>query len=192
MRIFSASVIGRLMLVSLMFPTTVTLAEIENLQAHQNKNENIITISQGNIEIAENSNSDRARLSLDDLSLKTIREAGIERSNSKRLAHYKPRLDSYIPPKGEVSILVTGYSSTPDQTWGNPFITASGTHVHNGTMACPPQYPFGTKIKIQSMGTFMCEDRGGRIKGNHFDMWFESRVEALNWGKRIVSAEIVK
>lgn len=168
------------MIASLMFPTTATLAEIGDSQTHQNKNENIIVISQGNIELAENLNSGRKRLSLDDLSLKTIRETGIEKSNSKRLAHYKPRLDSYIPLKGEMSILVTGYSSTPDQTWGNPFITASGTHVHNGTMACPPQYPFGTKIKIQSMGTFVCEDRGGMIKGNHFDMWFTSRAHATH------------
>jgi len=87
-------------------------------------------------------------------------------------------------------ILVTGYSSTPDQCWGNPFITASGARVHHGTMACPPQYPFGTEIVIEGVGVFICEDRGGAIKGNHFDMWFASRQEALSWGKRTVQAKI--
>lgn len=89
-------------------------------------------------------------------------------------------------------ILVTGYSSTPDQCWGNPFITASGTRVHVGTMACPPEYPFGTKVKIKDVGVFVCEDRGGAIKGNHFDMWFTSRSKALAWGRRIVEAEIIR
>lgn len=91
----------------------------------------------------------------------------------------------------KMDILVTGYSSTPDQCWGNPFITASGARVHVGTMACPPEYPFGTKIEIDGMGTYVCEDRGGAIKGNHFDMWFESRGEALQWGKRVVEARII-
>ena len=90
------------------------------------------------------------------------------------------------------NILVTGYSSTPDQCWGNPFITASGEHVKVGTMACPPQYAFGTQIEIEGMGTYVCEDRGGKIKGNHFDMWFTSREEALNWGKRTVIARIIQ
>ncbi|MDZ7611153.1 MAG: 3D domain-containing protein [Candidatus Moranbacteria bacterium] len=90
----------------------------------------------------------------------------------------------------ETQIMVTGYSSTPDQCWGNPFRTASGTRVHTGTMACPPEYPFGTKIEIEGMGTYTCEDRGGAIKGNIFDMWFPSRGEALNWGRRTVNAKI--
>ena len=91
----------------------------------------------------------------------------------------------------KVDILVTGYSSTVDQCDGDPFTTASGTRVHIGTMACPREYAFGTKIEIEGMGTFVCEDRGGAIKGNHFDMWFESRGEALQWGKRVVEARII-
>ena len=91
-----------------------------------------------------------------------------------------------------LDILVTGYSSTPDQCWGNPFITASGARVHEGTMACPPEYVFGTKVEVEGMGTYVCEDRGGKIKGNHFDMWFTSRGEALAWGKRTVEAKIME
>jgi len=91
-----------------------------------------------------------------------------------------------------MDILITGYSSTPDQCWGDPFTTASGARVHHGTMACPPEYAFGTKIEIEGMGTYVCEDRGGKIKGNHFDMWFASRGEALNWGKRVVTARIIQ
>ena len=162
-----------------------------NSKTHQNKNETIIMIKNGKISKLDK-DSDRSELFKNLYMFKTIEEKEKKDHNQGKLDHYKPRLTNYTPPKGEISILVTGYSSTPDQTWGDPFTTASGTKVHKGTMACPPQYPFGTKVKIQSMGTFVCEDRGGAIKGNHFDMWFESRTQALNWGKRIVSAEIVK
>ena len=91
-----------------------------------------------------------------------------------------------------MDILITGYSSTPDQCWGDPFTTASGEHVKVGTMACPPEYAFGTQIEIDGMGTYVCEDRGGKIKGNHFDMWFTSREEALVWGKRVLTARIIQ
>lgn len=89
----------------------------------------------------------------------------------------------------EIEILVTGYSSTVDQCDGDPFTTASGTTVHLGTMACPPEYSFGTTLEIDGK-IFVCEDRGGKIKNNHFDRWFETRGEALNWGKRTVKARI--
>ncbi|HGO9416619.1 TPA: 3D domain-containing protein [Bacillus cereus] len=57
--------------------------------------------------------------------------------------------------------------------------TASGTTPEVGrTLACPPQYPFGTKIKIPELGgTFICEDRGGAIQGNTLD-YFHGTSEA--------------
>ncbi len=149
-------------------------------------------ISNGELMKAETRNEDTTKFETSLLGVRTINKQIAEEKNAKRLAIYKNRLDVYTPPKGEVNILVTGYSSTPDQCWGDPFQTASGTRVHDGTMACPPQYPFGTKITIERKGTFVCEDRGGVIKGNHFDMWFPSRQAAMNWGKRIVVAEITK
>lgn len=192
MRIFSASMAWRLLAVSLIFPTAVIASDIKKDYAHQNKNQNIITIKQGEMEFAQNKQRQRAELSKHSLAVRTLGERKAKQHNEKRLAIYKPRLEKFTAPKQEISILVTGYSSTPDQTWGDPFTTASGTRVHLGTMACPPQYPFGTKVKIEGRGSYVCEDRGGAIKGNHFDMWFESRQEALQWGKRVVMAKIEK
>ena len=137
-------------------------------------------------------NIGRNKLDVEVIEFKTKREEQIEAKNKKRLNIYKNRLALARFKEGEQNILVTGYSSTPDQCWGDPFQTASGTRVHRGTMACPPQYPFGTKIEIENVGTFICEDRGGAIKGNHFDMWFTSRGAALSWGKRTLVATITK
>ncbi len=162
---------------------TIVLAK-ENLIV----NENIKIVAKGNLTFR----NAREQLSAEVLNFQTEKEEKITKQNEKRLDIYKNRLAKANFVGGKQNILVTGYSSTPDQCWGDPFQTASGTRVHNGTMACPPQYPFGTKIKIEGIGTFVCEDRGGAIKGNHFDRWFTSRNKALAWGKRVVEAEIVK
>ena len=34
------------------------------------------------------------------------------------------------------------------ETWGDPFITASGRRVFDGVVACPRALPFGTKVRI--------------------------------------------
>lgn len=113
-------------------------------------------------------------------------------NGSKHGQILKKRLEAYEPPKDKIKVLVTGYSSTVDQCDADPFTTASGTRVHQGTLACPSQYPFGTQVVINGVGTFVCEDRGGAITGNHFDMWFSTRKQAKEWGKRYVMAEIRK
>lgn len=159
---------------------------IKDVLAQENKYVKIITQEPISVSVG------RKKLSVEVVEFKTKGEEQIEKNNKKRLDIYKNKLDWSRFTEGEHNILVTGYSSTPDQCWGDPFQTASGTRVHQGTMACPPQYPFGTKIEIENVGTFVCEDRGSAIKGNHFDMWFTSRSKALNWGKRVVVAEISK
>lgn len=96
-------------------------------------------------------------------------------------------------PKGSFVISATAYTAAADECGKNDGITASGTKVKKGkTIACPPQYPFGTKIKISGMGTFVCEDRGGAIKGNHFDIYMKTKKEAFAFGRRKLVAKVVK
>jgi len=87
-------------------------------------------------------------------------------------------------------VTVTGYSSTPDQCSGNPFITASGIRVHSGTLACN-FLPFGTKVRFPeySKRIFIVEDRMGYSR--RADIWFSSRSEALKFGKRRLRMEIL-
>lgn len=87
-------------------------------------------------------------------------------------------------------VLATAYSSTVDQTDASPFITASGTHVHDGTLAAN-FLPFGTRVKIPAHfgdKVFIVEDR---MKSNEkIDVWYPSREEALHFGARRVEIEI--
>lgn len=96
-----------------------------------------------------------------------------------------------IEPGVAVRVMATGYSSTVDQTDGDPFTTASGTRVHPGTMAAN-FLPFGSRVRIGNT-IYIVEDRlNSRYNGRYIvDLWFESRAEALTWGARVVEMEVV-
>ncbi|MEK7120074.1 MAG: hypothetical protein AAB824_00860 [Patescibacteria group bacterium] len=89
------------------------------------------------------------------------------------------------------SLTITGYSSTPEQTDSDPFITASGRWVRSGIIAAN-FLPFGTKIKIPEIfgdRVFTVEDRMARKHPDKVDIWFSSEAEALRFG--IKTADIV-
>lgn len=89
-------------------------------------------------------------------------------------------------------VLITAYSSTPDQTDSTPFITAANTHVHDGIIASN-FLPFGTKVRIPAMfqgKIFTVEDR--MKSDTKVDIWFSSRQEAMNFGARVLEIEIVE
>lgn len=72
----------------------------------------------------------------------------------------------------------------------NP-VTASGTTPAAGrTIAAPSNFAFGTKIMIDGV-IYTVEDRGGAINGNHFDIYFNTHQEALNFGMRTTAAYLV-
>jgi 3D (Asp-Asp-Asp) domain-containing protein len=86
----------------------------------------------------------------------------------------------------------SAYTSAADECGKSDGITASGIKVEeNRTLACPPAYPFGTKVRIEGMGTLICEDRGGAIKGNRFDIYMETKKQAFAFGRRHLEAEVI-
>lgn len=96
-------------------------------------------------------------------------------------------------PADPFLINASAYTAAADECGKSDGITASGLKVtENRTLACPPQYPFGAKIAIEGYGTYTCEDRGGAIKGNHFDIYMETKAEAFAFGRRNLMAEIVQ
>ncbi|MDD2766853.1 MAG: 3D domain-containing protein [Candidatus Moranbacteria bacterium] len=94
--------------------------------------------------------------------------------------------------KEKFIINASAYTAAADECGKSDGITASGLKVEEKrTLACPPSYPFGTKIAIEGVGVLRCEDRGGAIKGNHFDIYMETKGEAFAFGRRNLVAEIV-
>jgi 3D (Asp-Asp-Asp) domain-containing protein len=87
----------------------------------------------------------------------------------------------------------SAYTAAADECGKSDGITASGVKVQaDRTLACPKQYSFGTKIKFEGMGTYVCEDRGGAIKGNHFDIYMPTKSEAFAFGRQNLIAMVVE
>ncbi len=69
-------------------------------------------------------------------------------------------------------------------------ITASGTRATQGrTVAAPSTFAFGTELIINGV-TYVVEDRGGSIKGNRIDIYFESHADALAFGRKTVDVYV--
>lgn len=121
------------------------------------------------------------------------------RSISIPTAHPKPVLAAELSIATETAQMIEtaqiiisaatlfAYSSTPDQTNGDPFITASGQTVRWGIVAnnC---LPFGTAVTFpDAFGdqVFYVQDRmAARYGCDSFDVWFPSRTEALQFGRQ--------
>src|SRR3989344_2839855 len=90
-------------------------------------------------------------------------------------------------------VTTTAYSSTPDQTDDTPFTTASGTQVREGVVAAN-FLPIGTDIRMPELygdRIFTVEDRMHPRKGYQVDVWFPSKEEALRFGTKIVTIEVL-
>jgi len=91
-----------------------------------------------------------------------------------------------------IRVVITAYSSTPDQTDDTPFITASGKRVADGIVA-NNMLPLGTKVTIPSLygdKVFVVEDRMNKRMGSYrFDIWMPDLNSAINFG--VKTAEIV-
>lgn len=103
------------------------------------------------------------------------------------------------PPAPRVAkvktVVMTAYSSTRDQTDGDPFTTASGQKVKDGIIAMNG-VPFGTKVRIpEKFGSkvFVVQDRmHARYGSSRGDIWMKTRHDAKQWGVRRVKVEILK
>lgn len=74
-------------------------------------------------------------------------------------------------------------------------ITASGKQVEYGMVALPKDIPFGTKVHIPELGTFVNEDTGSFIEYTEegymrIDVYVESHEKALELGRYVIEGEI--
>ena len=86
--------------------------------------------------------------------------------------------------KKKYIVVVTGYSSSYDETDEDPYITASGEFVKEGIVATN-FLPIGTHIKIPALfgnKVFVVKDRMNPRYYYRVDIWFPSKEEALHFG----------
>lgn len=85
---------------------------------------------------------------------------------------------------------ITAYCGCSKCCGKSDCITASGTKATQGrTVAAPKTLPFGTKLNIGGK-IYTVEDRGGAIKGNRIDVYFNSHSEALKFGVKYLDVYI--
>jgi len=92
-----------------------------------------------------------------------------------------------------IFVLVTAYSSTPDQTDGSPYITAKNTFVRDGIVASN-FLSFNTRIRVPKYfgdKEFIVEDRMNERFSERIDIWMPTRDQAKAWGARWVKVEVL-
>ena len=56
----------------------------------------------------------------------------------------------------------------------------------------PSIIPLGTKVYVEGYGYAIAADIGGSIKGNKIDLFFPTKAEAYQWGRKSVKIKILK
>jgi 3D (Asp-Asp-Asp) domain-containing protein len=98
-------------------------------------------------------------------------------------------------PIKKINMIITAYSSDPEETDDTPFTTASGKFVRDGIVA-NNYLPFGTKIRLPELygdKIFEVEDRMNCRKSKyHIDIWFPSHSDAESFGVTRTDVEIIE
>tara|TARA_Y100000310_G_scaffold320098_1_gene376155 strand:- start:446 stop:883 length:438 start_codon:yes stop_codon:yes gene_type:complete len=88
---------------------------------------------------------------------------------------------------------IYGYSSEVSQTDETPFVTASGYNLNaGGSVIANNCYPFGTIVSINGRRYRVDDRMNSRYGCDTWDIWFPTRSEAINWGKRYLDIIILK
>ncbi len=94
--------------------------------------------------------------------------------------------------RGGRSLRMTSTAYATGDAGGAGSRTATGTGVYKGIVAVDPRViPLGTRLYIEGYGPAIAADTGGAIKGNRIDLAFGSVAEALRWGRRSVTVQIL-
>ena len=118
---------------------------------------------------------------------------GLAISSGKECPEYYNRQDSFLTTynspiliKEQTYATITAYNTVPEQTWGDPCISASGDNIcgKKNIVACPRSIPLGTWVIIDGE-YYQCLDRLALKYDNRFDISFDKDIEgAKEFGKQ--------
>lgn len=106
-----------------------------------------------------------------------------QESSSEEAENQSPQLISLGTFK------TTGYCpcSRCSEGWGRHTCTGAIATAQHTIAVDPNVIPYGTQVMINGV-VYTAEDKGGGVKGNHIDIFFDSHSESLQHG--IQSAEV--
>ena len=116
---------------------------------------------------------------------------------------YTPSRGGKILYRNSMRMRATAYTADYASTGKGPGdsgfgITALGTVAkrnmdsYSSVAVDPRVIPLGTKLYIEGYGYAIAEDTGGAIKGNSIDLFFNSSLDANNWGIRWIDVYMIK
>jgi len=116
---------------------------------------------------------------------------GTKRSSGHTVvARSKPPVSAASSESRKLTVSTTGYAPGVD---GVGTKTATGARAGYGVIAVDPGViPLGTRVYIPGYGYAVAADTGGAISGNKIDLCFDTRAEALAWGRRTVTITILQ
>ncbi|QNB48266.1 DUF348 domain-containing protein [Thermanaerosceptrum fracticalcis] len=84
-----------------------------------------------------------------------------------------------------LNMVATGYTHTGNRTYTDIWPSV-------GVVAVDPDViPLGTRLYIEGYGYATALDIGNAIKGNRIDLFFETKAQALKWGRRTVQVFVL-
>jgi 3D (Asp-Asp-Asp) domain-containing protein len=133
----------------------------------------------------------------------TVVQLPVEAGDSEVLSAYPA--DPALPqvkikqPRDKTKVWLTAYNSLPAQTDDDPCTTASGLNVceRNTEDVIATNYkrlPFGTKVRFPELygnKIFVVEDRMNQKYSSHADIWLKEREDAIHFGRKYVTMEIL-
>ncbi|WP_232219593.1 3D domain-containing protein [Carnobacterium pleistocenium] len=97
-----------------------------------------------------------------------------------------------VASKGKSFVVsATGYST---KQAGLSTYTATGINLISNPMVIavdPRVIPLGSTVEIPGYGTFIAGDTGGAIKGNRIDIHFSTVQQAINFGRKTMTINIL-
>jgi 3D (Asp-Asp-Asp) domain-containing protein len=126
---------------------------------------------------------------------------GLAISSGKECPEYYNRQDSFLTTynspiliKEQTYATITAYNTVPEQTWGDPCISASGDNIcgKKNVVACPRSIPLGTWVIIDNE-YYQCLDRLALKYDDRFDISFDKDIEgAKEFGKQNKEVLIIR
>ncbi len=145
--------------------------------------------------IAINENSQRIKSLEEDIKQLEDRKEFLEDERDRlyeELDNQKDRIQELEDIK-LFSMVATAY--TDDYASQGKWVgkTASGMKPQVGVVAVDPKViPLGTELYIEGYGEAIAGDTGGAIKGHRIDLFFNSRGECMEFGRKNIRVRVVE
>jgi 3D (Asp-Asp-Asp) domain-containing protein len=97
-----------------------------------------------------------------------------------------------LPLAKEIEMNVSAYCAGECccQHWADGSF-ADGSPVGGKAIAADTRYyPMGTEFDVPGYGRAVVKDRGGAIKGDKLDLYFDTHQEALEWGRQNITVTL--